>query len=212
MAEEEKNKNIPQIEDIFAEEGEQEVVPAFQPPKMPPPAPKIKIEPEDAAPEPQMPEMEEEKPSFPWKLILIIIAILIILGGIGAGAYYYYIFYYLAGQESTEEGRGETMDVFAPTVIEEKTVETEVIMLDTDFDGLSDEEEKKLNTSIKEADSDGDGLTDREEVKVYLTDPRKEDTDNDGYSDGEEVKNFFNPNGKGKLFDLKNEINKLNNE
>lgn len=198
MPEENKNKNLPQIEDIFAEKGEQEAGPM--------PGPKVPVA---QAP---MPEIEEEKKSFPWKLVFLIIAILIIVGGIGAGAYYYYIFYYLAGQTADNEAAQETTDMFVPVIVEDEDGEVEVILLDTDFDGLSDEEEKKYNTSIKEADTDGDGLTDREEIKVYLTDPRKEDTDNDGYSDGEEVKNFFNPNGKGKLFDLQNEINKLTNE
>ena len=36
-------------------------------------------------------------------------------------------------------------------------------------------------------DSDGDGLTDEEEVNTYKTDPLVEDTDGDGRSDFEEV-------------------------
>lgn len=41
-------------------------------------------------------------------------------------------------------------------------------------------------------DSDQDGLTDEEE-KTYGTDPYKADSDEDGYSDGVEVKNGYNP-------------------
>jgi chromosome segregation ATPase len=41
-------------------------------------------------------------------------------------------------------------------------------------------------------DSDGDGLTDEEE-EYYGTDPNNPDTDGDGYSDGEEVKNGYDP-------------------
>lgn len=69
--------------------------------------------------------------------------------------------------------------------------------IDSDQDGLSDEEEAALGTNPMMADSDNDGLFDREEVKVYLTDPNNADTDNDGYLDGEEVVSGFNPNGTG---------------
>lgn len=75
--------------------------------------------------------------------------------------------------------------------------------VDTDGDGISDEEEESLGMNINNPDSDGDGLFDREEVKVYKTDPLQIDTDGDGYSDGEEVKNGFNPKGSGKLFEIK---------
>ena len=76
--------------------------------------------------------------------------------------------------------------------------------VDTDQDGLTDEEEAKLGTNPNNPDTDGDGLTDREEVKVYGTDPLKADTDGDGYPDGVEVKNGFNPKGPGKLLDINN--------
>lgn len=76
--------------------------------------------------------------------------------------------------------------------------------LDTDRDGLTDEEEAGLETNLNEPDTDSDGLTDREEVKVYGTDPLKADTDGDGYADGQEVKNWFNPKGPGKLKDINN--------
>ncbi|MBT4516515.1 MAG: CAP domain-containing protein [Candidatus Komeilibacteria bacterium] len=50
-------------------------------------------------------------------------------------------------------------------------------------------------------DSDSDGLSDDEEKK-YGTDPFNPDTDNDGMSDGEEVKIGRNPNGPGMLKDI----------
>jgi len=74
--------------------------------------------------------------------------------------------------------------------------------IDSDQDGLTDEEEAALGTSPSNPDTDQDGLTDREEAKVYLTDPLIADTDGDGYSDGQEIKNGFNPNGSGKLLDI----------
>ncbi len=74
--------------------------------------------------------------------------------------------------------------------------------IDTDKDGLSDEEETVLGTDINKTDTDGDGLFDREEVEVYDTDPLNPDTDGDGYQDGAEVKNGYNPNGAGKLYNI----------
>lgn len=56
-------------------------------------------------------------------------------------------------------------------------------------------------------DSDQDGLTDEEE-KSYGTDPRNKDTDNDGYSDGAEVKSGYDPKKTApgdKLIDTKNQ-------
>jgi len=47
-------------------------------------------------------------------------------------------------------------------------------------------------------DSDNDGLTDEEE-KIYGTDPEKADTDGDGYSDWEELEKGYNPLGEGKI-------------
>jgi len=59
--------------------------------------------------------------------------------------------------------------------------------LDTDGDGLTDQEELLLGTDPKNPDTDGDGLTDGEEVKVYKTDPLNPDTDYDALTDGDEV-------------------------
>lgn len=74
---------------------------------------------------------------------------------------------------------------------------------DSDQDGLTDDEETVLGTNPNDADSDHDGLFDREEVKVYKTDPLNPDTDGDTYSDGAEVKSGYNPNGAGKLYEIK---------
>ncbi|PIW36825.1 MAG: hypothetical protein COW24_03220 [Candidatus Kerfeldbacteria bacterium CG15_BIG_FIL_POST_REV_8_21_14_020_45_12] len=83
------------------------------------------------------------------------------------------------------------------------------VVTDSDGDGLSDERETSLGTNRLSADSDADGLTDRQEVDVYQTNPLDEDSDDDSYLDGEEVRKFYNPNGPGKLLDIKSEINNL---
>ncbi len=85
------------------------------------------------------------------------------------------------------------------------------IILDSDGDGLTDQEEAAYGTLIGEADSDRDGLTDRQEIEIYKTDPLVADTDGDTFNDGEEVRQFFNPNGDGKLLDIKDEIANFEN-
>jgi len=86
---------------------------------------------------------------------------------------------------------------------EEAVLGTNINLKDTDGDGLSDYDEVKIyNTSAKKVDTDADGLSDYEEVKIYSTDPLKADTDGDGHNDGEEVKNGYNPLGAGKMTDV----------
>ena len=80
----------------------------------------------------------------------------------------------------------------------------EVKIIDTDGDGLKDEEEKVLGTDINKFDTDSDGLNDFEEVKEWKTDPLNSDTDGDGYLDGEEVSAGYDPLGSGQL-DLDND-------
>jgi hypothetical protein len=64
----------------------------------------------------------------------------------------------------------------------------EVVIVDTDGDGLTDEEEENLyNTDPLDPDTDGDGLWDGTEVLDIGTDPLDTDTDDDGLSDGYEV-------------------------
>lgn len=74
--------------------------------------------------------------------------------------------------------------------------------LDSDHDGLIDEEEKTAGTDLVKADTDGDGLTDRQEVVVFRTDPLNGDTDGNGVKDGDEVRSGTDPNGSGNLLDL----------
>jgi hypothetical protein len=75
----------------------------------------------------------------------------------------------------------------------------EVKIIDTDGDGLKDEEEKVLGTDINKFDTDNDGLNDFEEVKNWKTDPLNSDTDGDGYLDGQEIDAGYDPLGPGQL-------------
>lgn len=82
----------------------------------------------------------------------------------------------------------------APEIVVESTV-------DSDSDGLTDNEEKISGTNINVIDTDNDALSDYEEVKIYHSNPLNADTDADTYLDGAEVKGGYNPNGAGKLSD-----------
>jgi len=77
----------------------------------------------------------------------------------------------------------------------------ENVFLDSDKDGLTDEEEQLLGTDLDSTDTDGDRLFDYEEIKTYHTDPLNPDSDSDGYLDGEEVQGGYDPNGSGKLLE-----------
>jgi len=79
------------------------------------------------------------------------------------------------------------------------TTPIEPRVIDSDGDGLSDEEELIYRTNINLIDSDNDGLPDYEEVMIYKTDPLNSDTDGDGHLDGTEVKHGYNPLGIGVL-------------
>ncbi len=69
---------------------------------------------------------------------------------------------------------------------------------DYDNDGLTDGEEMELGTDPKLADTDGDGLNDGDEVNSYNTDPLKADSDGDGLSDYDEVMKYkTDPNDAG---------------
>ena len=61
------------------------------------------------------------------------------------------------------------------------------LVVDTDGDGLSDDEEDALGTDPEDDDTDDDGLSDGDEVNTHETDPLDDDTDDDGLIDGDEV-------------------------
>ena len=76
---------------------------------------------------------------------------------------------------------------------EGRTSNALLLTLDSDRDGLSDEEELARGTDPTNPDTDGDGLTDGDEVLLHGTDPTLADTDGDGMSDGFEVANGLDP-------------------
>lgn len=113
--------------------------------------------------------------------------------------------------QTNEADQKNTVEVTAPVVkVPEVVVPPPVVVepdpvvpmtVDTDGDGLTDEEEDKLGTDASITDTDADGLSDAQEVRLYATDPLNQDTDGDTYVDGQEVANGFNPAGSGRLFE-----------
>jgi len=79
---------------------------------------------------------------------------------------------------------------------EELKIGTDPLKADTDDDSLNDFDEiNRYNTNPLIADSDEEGLKDGEEVLTYRTNPLNKDTDGDGISDYDEVKTHrTNPN------------------
>jgi hypothetical protein len=60
-------------------------------------------------------------------------------------------------------------------------------IVDSDGDGLTDDEEIALGTDPGNPDTDGDGLNDGDEVNTHGTDPLDTDTDGDGINDNDEI-------------------------
>lgn len=137
-----------------------------------------------------------------------IILLILILGGIGYGLSR---FLKQTAPEAPlpppiiEEEFEETVMPEMPEQEKEFIEEEAPAMIDSDGDGLSDEEERQLGTDSFSPDTDRDGLFDYEEVYTWKTDPLKPDTDGDGFSDGEEVRGGYDPNDptySKRLFEL----------
>lgn len=62
---------------------------------------------------------------------------------------------------------------------------------------FSDDEPEPLEPDNGTLDSDFDGISNNDERTLYGTDPYNPDTDNDGYSDKTEIDSGFNPLGSG---------------
>ncbi len=146
--------------------------------------------------------------------LIVLVLLLVVFGGLAGFAKYSKIFKKpiaepaVNGPKETAQNGPRGGDAAlapeaapsVPVTSTEPAASSTPAALDSDGDGLTDEEEISLGTDPHNIDTDGDGLFDREEVKVYGTDPLNPDTDGDGYKDGDEVKNGYNPKGPGKLF------------
>jgi hypothetical protein len=68
--------------------------------------------------------------------------------------------------------------------------DTDMLELDTDWDGLTDKEELDIGTNPMKKDTDEDGLKDGAEFKYIGTDPNMADTDGDSISDSMEISTY----------------------
>ncbi len=76
----------------------------------------------------------------------------------------------------------------------EYQAKTDPLNVDTDGDGLSDDDEvNQYLTDALSNDTDGDGLTDNDELFTYHTDPLNSDSDEDGLADGWEIIYNYDP-------------------
>lgn len=134
--------------------------------------------------------------------ILKVLLILVIIGIIGISGYLGWQYFSKPKTETNKILEKDNQDNVINKNKEKAIVvpdENKSNDIDSDNDGLLDQEEKEYGTDINSPDSDNDGLLDREEVMIYHTNPLETDTDGDGYLDGAEVKANYNPNGSGKL-------------
>ena len=77
---------------------------------------------------------------------------------------------------------------------QEEAPAVEEIIVDSDGDGLSDDDELNIYfTDPLDDDSDDDGLLDGVESTIYGTNPLRRDTDGDGLDDGEELLHSLDP-------------------
>lgn len=161
-------------------------------------------------------DIERRKPLLKSKIFLTVILVVISAGILLAAGF----FIYNQLNKPTDTGNGADVNdttaninsdninapidnvntdaLTTPTALPTETP----IPIDTDSDGLSDNDEKMYSTDITKADTDDDGLSDRDETKTWKTDPLNPDSDNDGFKDGEEVRNKYNPLGQGRLIEI----------
>lgn len=150
----------------------------------------------------QHPDIERRKPLLKSKIFIT--AILAVLG-VGALAVAGFYLYNQLNKPVEQKNNADSNELLMNTAIAPTPPPTPTpAFIDSDLDGLSDDEEKMYGTDPNQVDTDGDELTDRDEIKTWKTDPLNPDTDKDGYKDGEEVINKYNPLGSGKLIELPN--------
>ena len=163
------------------------------------------------------PDMSEPEPATGHRTLTLVLLVLVLVI-VGGGGFWVYANFMrtttteVPKTETTTEPNlkpGETFGlppaqpaqetpVVVTTTLDDTILEGQP--LDTDADGLTDEQEKEKRTDPLSWDTDGDLLSDGDEVNTWGTNPLAADTDGDSYKDGEEIRNGYNPKGPGKLF------------
>lgn len=114
--------------------------------------------------------------------ILNLILIVLIVAGL---VYLAYLLYQQKVAKNAPTSQGTPNIVISPQQPDQK--------VDTDHDGLTDQQEQTLGTDPNNPDTDGDGLADGDEVNIYHSDPLLPDTDHEGHSDGTDIINGYSP-------------------
>ena len=96
------------------------------------------------------------------------------------------------GEDSLTSVMVTVMDDGVPVLSVSETFDIDV-SLDSDGDGLSDDDEIIYGTLPGNPDSDADGLSDGDEILIYSTSPNNADSDGDFINDGDEVVNGTDP-------------------
>ncbi len=91
------------------------------------------------------------------------------------------------GLEDVQEIAGWQITIDGPGGNQTRYVNSDPMLVDTDFDGLTDYEEFNLTTDPRNPDTDDDGLQDSVEMSRYGTNPLDFDTDDDDVDDGMEI-------------------------
>ncbi len=160
------------------------------------------IEPQELSEEEEISEVAQTFPKFikqKNKKIFVIIGVVIIILILFFG-----IYTLMPKIKEIKEQRKIEKNLEKNANIQLSTITTEQLIknIDSDKDGLSNQEEAQADTNPLKADTDNDGLSDRDEVKIWKTDPLNPDTDDDRIKDGDEIKKKLNPNGKGTLLEI----------
>lgn len=173
-------------------------------------------QPSTLTPEPASQIMTQSPPSSKKKLLIFVLALVVLLIA-GVVVWFFFLRTPLkptGNAPASEPSVGASGN--AQTQTNQGTLRSPAAPLspaiDTDGDGLTDDEERVLKTNPTLPDTDGDGLTDREEVRVFSTDPLNPDTDGDGFSDGTEVRSGYDPKGPGKLLDIDKALRDVQNQ
>lgn len=158
------------------------------------------------------PDMSDPEPATGHRTLTLVLLALVLLI-VGGGGFWVYLNFMRTPAESvpqTETPVQPVEQIPVPTVpVQEVPVVVTTTLddtilegqpLDTDADGLTDDQEKDKRTDPLSWDTDGDLLSDGDEVNTWETNPLVADSDNDTYKDGEEIRNGYNPKGPGKLF------------
>lgn len=192
------DENTKEPEDIFADDTDiSSVAPVMQPS-----SPNQSQKPVPA----EAPVYEDVVTSGPSRtlVILIVLVVVLLLGVVAVFAYTW-----MSRQSSANTTipansvttqiptNNQTTTPLPIVPLAEQTPEPTITPIDTDKDGLLDDEEATFGTNPTLVDSDDDDLSDADEVKVWGTDPLDSDSDNDGFPDGTEVKSGYDPKVAG---------------